>query len=383
MSRRKPGVISFAIVVTVVVILLTLSVFPLFMVGNVPSKSRPKSSEPAPPLIASFPVILYNNQSVSTPNPYDQMVIVNSSQFSVYEAGNLANVVWLTSGRIVIPSWIESGVSGGSTDTVYWLKIPFEISAHSSALIFIGFANLSANLFSATGNEGVFPSYSNIYGQYDNGAVVFPAFWDFKGMNQPSNLLNMSSNRATVYYYNGVVMYAPNNYQHSGFITSQTYPSNYVWMVKVTSMDIVHGDPGAYPLSISNTNAFSTTQFNKEQVPGGLPQSVVSNNLGSRYFVSNGNQGKLVNWGPKVENSSIYALGWYNNKVTGYTFDMQNAGNFSCNNISEHSRVYFSSFIETDYTSSALVVENWIAGMYGLPNGVMPEYSVSQSQLSG
>lgn len=380
MSGHRPGARSFAIVITVVIVLLTLSIAPTFMLRNVRSTSPQSSSEPIPNIVASFPVVLLNNQSIPTSNPYDQMIVLNNSAYVKYESATLGNVFWLTSGRALIPSWIEGNNNSSSDNTVFWLKIPFGLLANSSAVIFLDFTNKSVNLLNANGYEGAYPTFTHVYGQYDNGAMVFPAYWDFQGRNSPDGITNLSNGIATVYFDNGAIIYSPTGYQHAGIITTQEYPSSYVWMVNILSFDLITGNPEAYPISISNSNAFSN-QYNQHVFPGGFPESVACNNFGSRYFITKSNQGSIMNWGSNMEYTSTYALGWFNNRVTGYTNDMQNAGSLSYYNISEHSKVYFSSYIDTGLTDAALMKEIWVAGVYGLPNGAMPEYTVSPSML--
>ncbi len=125
-----------------------------------------------------IPVTFYNNQSTPTHVPFDQEITVNSSHYSTYEAPNLQNVLWFTYNGNVIPSWIEYGDSSSSSATIYWLRLPTGIGAHSAVTVYMGFEPASTNLFNATGNEGVYPSATSTYAQYDNGAVVFPVYFN-------------------------------------------------------------------------------------------------------------------------------------------------------------------------------------------------------------
>ncbi|MGB9730125.1 MAG: hypothetical protein ACPL1B_09720, partial [Thermoprotei archaeon] len=58
-----------------------------------------------------LPIKIYNNQSVSTQSPYQQMIVVNSSLYSRYEASNLQNIEFFYPNGTIIPSWLEMGNS--------------------------------------------------------------------------------------------------------------------------------------------------------------------------------------------------------------------------------------------------------------------------------
>ena len=62
--------------------------------------------------ISSVPALvidLANQQSSATASPFQQMIIVNSSEYSGYEATNLQNIQFSYSNGTIIPSWLESG----------------------------------------------------------------------------------------------------------------------------------------------------------------------------------------------------------------------------------------------------------------------------------
>ena len=57
----------------------------------------------------------------------------------------------------------------------------------STLTIYMGFVSTSTNLFTTpAGKVGEAPTLSPAYGQYDNGAVVFSAYWDFAGNSLPA-----------------------------------------------------------------------------------------------------------------------------------------------------------------------------------------------------
>ena len=143
-------------------------------------------SQTVPSGIATYvPITITNSQSSPTPAPFQQMVEVDSTTYSTYEAANLQNVEFFDSSGNIIPSWLESGNSNTSTSTIYWLSLPNGIPGDSTVTVYMGFASTSANLFNSV-STGEAPELSSSYGQYDDGAQVFPYYWSFSGTSLPS-----------------------------------------------------------------------------------------------------------------------------------------------------------------------------------------------------
>ena len=179
-----------AITIAVVMAVTAFSVLAHQNPGNTTSgpEYMPESLDTGS-LIYSVGIVIHNTQPVATSSPYDQEVQIDSSSFSQHESPDLSNVVWYTSSGEIIPSWIESGNSASSANTIYWLKMPFSLGAQSSVTINMGFESTSANLFATSGgSEGEAPQLSSSYAEYDNGAVVFPVYWNFAGTSTPSGI---------------------------------------------------------------------------------------------------------------------------------------------------------------------------------------------------
>ncbi|MCL5106364.1 MAG: hypothetical protein M1331_03155 [Candidatus Marsarchaeota archaeon] len=124
------------------------------------------------------PITLRNNQPIPAPAPFQQMLVVNSSRYAQYEAGNLHNVFFFYAKNMTtIPSWLAAGNSNLSSNTVYWLKLASGIPASSEINITMGFAPRNESSFSAISGEA--PQLSPSYGEYDNGAMVFLKYSNF------------------------------------------------------------------------------------------------------------------------------------------------------------------------------------------------------------
>ena len=135
-----------------------------------------------------IPLTITNSQDNSTPNPYQQMVIVPSSVYGGYAASNFQNVEFFYSNGSVVPSWLQNYTS---TNATWWLKLS-SISASSSKTVYMGFVSKSTNLFN-TVNDGEAPQLTcpnpsdttscSTYAEYDDGVNVFNEYADFNGVN--------------------------------------------------------------------------------------------------------------------------------------------------------------------------------------------------------
>ena len=141
-----------------------------------------------PPLpsdpVEYIPVSVYNNQSIIS-GSFDLKVSVDSEIYSSWEAPYLQNVEWFSSDGAIIPSWIEAGNSNSAQQTIYWLLISGGLKQEKTT-VYMGFMPTSINLFNASGPEGEAPQLSSSYAQYDNGASVFPGYWNFAGNSMPT-----------------------------------------------------------------------------------------------------------------------------------------------------------------------------------------------------
>jgi len=147
-----------------------------------------------------IPVTLNNSQTGATGANFQCLVTVNSSSYSSYLASNLSNVVWEGGNGNILKSWMEgcfdtSGVQNGETNTStitrYWVLLTSSIAANSTQTIYYVLTNTTANSMNSTWT-GAEPNYTATYGQYDNGASIFPSLYDnFTGTTLNSALWNI------------------------------------------------------------------------------------------------------------------------------------------------------------------------------------------------
>ena len=81
----------------------------------------------------------------------------------------------------VLQAWIESGATNASTSTVYWVNLGTKTIAKNNGTLTIYMNFMSSNVMAAAGPTGEAPQLSGTYGQYDNGAIVFPFYDNFSG----------------------------------------------------------------------------------------------------------------------------------------------------------------------------------------------------------
>jgi len=157
------------------------------------------------------PITITNSQSSATPAPFQQMIQIKTSNYSqlVFSTSTpQANFEFFTASGTIVPAWIESYTS--PTLTV-WVNIANGIAANSTATIYLGIGSSSANFLSNSGTSGIgmAPELGPVYAQYDNGASVFPSFYDnFAGTSLNTTLwTNDASNASGILTINNGMSY--------------------------------------------------------------------------------------------------------------------------------------------------------------------------------
>jgi hypothetical protein len=126
-------------------------------------------------------LVAINSQSSATSNPFQLSVDFNASAYQSVESPGLTNVEFMLGNGTVLPSWLESGNSS-STNAVFWLRVP-QIGADSGLGFYVVFLNRSSVMNGVTIGES--PLLSSVYGQFDNGALIFNWYENFAGNTRP------------------------------------------------------------------------------------------------------------------------------------------------------------------------------------------------------
>ena len=125
------------------------------------------------------PITIDNSQSTQT-GTYQQLLAVDSLQYSAYINSNWTNVRFQYTNGTSIPAWIEGNASNTSGNTPVWLRL-YSIPAGTSETIYMLIDSKSSFDLSPTGPTGEAPQLSSSYGKFDNGASVFVFYDNFAG----------------------------------------------------------------------------------------------------------------------------------------------------------------------------------------------------------
>jgi hypothetical protein len=342
--------------------------------------------------VAQVPINITNTQSVAIPSPFQLMIQINSTEYAGYEAADLSNVAFTYSNNTIIPSWLESGNSNSSTDTVYWLKIG-NIPARSSMTAFMDFYPVTDNVLNNM-TTGEAPILSPLYGQYDDGPNVFIAYGDFNN--------SLSGWQASVYYgsfspvatSNGVEMLNGGGGEGTYLILPTTLPSI---PIQVEEAWDYYGDGYGNAISVG-LSPFTTT--NTVKYPGGASATVLNNSISAIFCYYYGAT-YLENYisQTQISSSSFSAGGNFHIlsylalngtwASTGFLTQDVSLENFGSTPISAtangHAQTAFSSVALLigaacgsggGYTSSQYV--RWVVARAFPPNGVAPSVTVGK-----
>lgn len=129
-------------------------------------------------------ISLVDNEPEDVPASFQQMLVIDSSQYTPVEAASLQNVEFFDPQGRILKSWLESGNSSAASRTIYWIELPDGIPANSVLNIYMGFADKTRPVLNST-TTGEAPGLSPSYGMYDNGGAVFLHYADFAGSDLP------------------------------------------------------------------------------------------------------------------------------------------------------------------------------------------------------
>ncbi|MCL5794304.1 MAG: hypothetical protein M1138_05690 [Candidatus Thermoplasmatota archaeon] len=151
-------------------------------------------------------IVIHNNGTAATPTPFDEMIVVNSSMFSVYENRNLSNIWFSYTGGARVPSWLQSGNSSTDSNTTYWLRLNSSIAAGGSLDIHMNFLPVGSNAFNNY-STGEAPEFTNMYGVYDDGSHVFNFYDNFSGTSVKNSIWNTTQAASSSYVINNGITF--------------------------------------------------------------------------------------------------------------------------------------------------------------------------------
>ncbi len=191
-----------------------------FGCNNVASCNSSSLSMPSSAYV--LPITLKNSQSTAAPAPFQQMITLNPSAYSAYEASNLGNIRFYQNGTELY-SWCESGCSTASSNATFWVRLPKGIPANSNITISMVFGATSANYDGVYAGEA--PQLSPTYGEYDNGQNVFNFYDNFAGTSLNSKWGNTG---AYTYSVNNMLDITGGNCNQIGIYSTTSFSDPYI-----------------------------------------------------------------------------------------------------------------------------------------------------------
>lgn len=358
---------------------------------NVFSQQMQREQALFPPDIEyEVPITISNVQATGTGVNFQQKLVIDSLEFYHYEASNLQNVEFFYQNGTIIPSWLESGNANNSAATIYWLKVANGVSAESSTTVFMGFSSLVTNLFNAI-NVGEAPQLSPIYGEYDDGANVFLAY--FNG-NTPlsdfSTMPGVSVTHDTRVAYSSTAI----NTIHIGNYPSDWSPGLAFNRAFPNEPVVVEGNVQSYTANGDQSHAAIIDSANAASISNGVG---VDMGWGNTYFCndymsSDSMDGGLNSQGTATTSWTYGTVTYYgpsSNQWNGfispqlYNSNGGFSGSVNNNPLSSARNLYLGILGETNSYFPWDLNINYIRARAYPPNDVMPTVSFGSVVLTG
>jgi hypothetical protein len=331
--------------------LLVITLMMLAAIGLAASPADVAMAQAVTPpstVLTYVPVTITNSQTSATPAPFQQMINVTSSNplwsYINTTSGYVAsNVVFFYPNGTVIPSWLESyNPSHNPPYMLFWIKLSAGIPASSSVTIYMGVGSLKTNYYSIyQGTVGEAPELSPTYGEYDDGANVFPILYqNFAGTSLPSGWVESGkvtiNNGASVAFggyltTSGTYGLNPNQILDAGFLTPSANAGNAWYQIGYVSQAggftfnsstaIAWAIVDAPPYFVAESGGGSIYACAFTQFPTGVgnANTVVT---GSIYWGTTSSSTGWINYGSAITQtkhipSSPLYIGINNNQATG------------------------------------------------------------------
>lgn len=324
-----------------------------------------------------IPVIVDNTQNLSTQVPFDLEVKIDSYALRSVESPSLGNVEWFSLNGTIIPSWIQCNASSSSNCTIYWLKLNNQIPPDFSSTIFMGFENTSvSNFVNGSGLEGEAPQLSDIYGEYDNGNIVFPFYCNFSGSHIPLGWEAGCKNSGYVSVNDGLVINESHNCSVAYVNTNLPVNQNEIIESLVTGYSESGGYPPIEGIGVSTSKFLENLKFNNSQPV----EYYFRNGFEADLSRHNGNYNELM---PAANGTGIshevnftghpfmIGIGW-SDSSTQYWYINDSPVLVTHDSSFESSPLYASAGMTSGGNCSGFMRIQYIRGRYIPPNNVMP-----------
>ena len=336
-------------------------------------------------VISYVSVQVDNSQNISTPVPFDLEVRIGSYALSAYESRTLGNVKWFSLNGTIIPSWIQCNANSSSTCTIYWLKLNFSIPANFTTAIFLGFENTSISNFAGQDSlEGEAPQLSGVYGEYDNGHMIFPFYCNFAGTSLPSSWTSYVYSTANVSVNNGLIIQDTFNDAYAYAVSKQPIYQNEIIESLVTEANVTAGYPTTQGIGLSTTRNLTNhlvyygTPYDY-YFENGFEADLYHSGTGPGQYIPNANSSLISPVINFTGYSYFVGIDW--DKSMQYWYLNGNTVVVSHNSSILYGPYYPSAGMTSGGSGAGILKIQYIRGRYIPPNNVMPgvsgEYVVS------
>ena len=175
-----------------------------------------QTSLPSPSVV--IPITI-QTQAENRTGSYQQPIQFNPSLYSAYLDANLGNMLFVYSNGTPIYAWIQSNATSASGDTVVWLNL----SGLSDRTVYAVLFPKTVTFLARSGYLGEAPELSPVYGEYDNGGMVFPFFDDFTGSRLNSSDWVQQGSAANYTVDDGLTL---GNNQWGGILSRTTFDAS-------------------------------------------------------------------------------------------------------------------------------------------------------------
>ena len=267
-------------------------------------------------LPATFKITITNNQSTPSAAPHHQMLQLNLQTLR-YRGGavrpDCGNLRFYDSNMAPVYSWLESITNSTAT---FWLRIANAIPANGAITVFMVPQSYNTEFDGTYAGEA--PQLSSTYGQYDNGANVFPFYDNFAGTTLSSKWT--STGGITYSVNNGFTATASGSYNDAitssaGSIISAPSVIDFYGIIDASVIDCGAGSNNNVGTFIQTTGSNTFVQQHSNAGPStnsGSITSLVTKEIYNLLIQSETSSTFSVNYGitvtPSTADAPVYPV---------------------------------------------------------------------------
>ena len=355
-----------------------------------------------------LPLILYNNQNISTPSPFQQDIAICNGSINIGNSfayinnatifnqinSNGSNIYFTTTCNNApnIYSWYEGQFTyNGIACDVWWINISQGIPANSNVTIYMNIGPNSDNYYSQYyPYVGEAPYLSSTYGQYDNGNYVFLFYDNFVGTSLNTSKWTSGVNGGSYTVNNELTITLPYNASSGSYvyISTSSYTINFAQIVEsyANLNGFVTSNFRIVPIALTQYNNVPwEADLGKNENAVGWVGDVQAINTVSAETTTVGNVNVFQS--SQITSTSEYQLWgivYPNNGSITVQYNYQNWGSTTTYVPPTPLYITISNYIypaQNVYTTTYPINVYWVRARAYPPNGIMPSNSQPQKTI--